>query len=238
MKLSFENHKLDALMITIGIIILGFCIEGGLKSISGNSRVVNVKGLSEMEVKANKVTWPITMKFVGNDLESIYSQVSNSNSVVREFLTSHGIKTSEITDNAPTITDKMAEVYNENQSSQNRYTVTNVVTVSTNHVDLVRALMSKQSELLRKGVAISGGNYENPVVYEYTDLNKIKPRMIEEATKSARAAAEKFAKDSESDLGKIKNASQGLFSIDDRDVNTPFIKKVRVVTTVDYYLND
>ena len=71
-----------------------------------------------------------------------------------------------------------------------------------------------------------------------TGLNKIKPQMIEEATINARAVAEKFAKDSQSKLGKIRNASQGVFSINDRDENTPYIKKVRVVSTIDFALED
>ena len=98
--------------------------------------------------------------------------------------------------------------------------------------------MSRQGELLTQGVAVSATDYQNQITYDYTDLNKIKPKMIEEATKNAREAADKFAKDSESHLGKIKDASQGQFSIEDRDANTPFIKEVRVVSTIDYYLKD
>jgi hypothetical protein len=88
--------------------------------------------------------------------------------------------------------------------------------------------------LIDMGIVINN-NYAS---YEFTGLNNIKPQMIENATKNARAAAEKFAKDSESKLGKIRNASQGVFSIDYRDENTPHIKKVRVVTTVDFALED
>ena len=62
--------------------------------------------------------------------------------------------------------------------------------------------------------------------------------MIEEATKNAREVAEKFAKDSDSRVGKIKSAKQGVFSITDRDQNTPFVKNVRVVTTIDYFIKD
>ena len=90
--------------------------------------------------------------------------------------------------------------------------------------------------LLKQGIAITGGDYKYNVSYEFPGLNEVKPRMIEEATKNARAAAEKFAKDSDSELGKIRNASQGQFSISDRDAYTPYIKSVRVVTTVNYYL--
>ena len=112
-----------------------------------------------------------------------------------------------------------------------------VIIVCTSDVDEVLALMSRQSELLKKGIVTAGGNqWENPVEFKYEGLNGIKPEMIEEATKNAREAAEKFAKDSESRLGKIKTANQGTFTIADRDSNTPHIKKVRVVTSVIYYL--
>ena len=82
------------------------------------------------------------------------------------------------------------------------------------------------------------GNYHSQTEYIFTRLNEVKPEMIEEATRKAREVAEKFASDSQSKLGKIKNASQGQFSIYARDKNNPHIKKVRVVSTVQYYLSD
>lgn len=97
--------------------------------------------------------------------------------------------------------------------------------------------MSRVGELLKQGIAISAGDYGSQVEYEFTSLNKIKPAMIEEATRNAREAAAKFASDSGSELGKIKNATQGLFSIENRDQYTPYLKKVRVVTSIDYYLD-
>jgi hypothetical protein len=93
-------------------------------------------------------------------------------------------------------------------------------------------------ELGKQGIAISGGDYQSKPVFIFKKLNELKPVMIEEATKNARAVAEKFARDSNSKLGKIKSASQGEFSIEDRDSNTPYIKQVRVVSTVEYYLSD
>ena len=125
-----------------------------------------------------------------------------------------------------------------NQETSYRYNVTSVITVTSDKVDLIRSLISSQGELLKQGVAVTSGDYRYNVQYEYTGLNKIKPQMIEEATKNARQAAEKFAEDSDSKLGKIRKAYQGQFSITDRDDNTPYIKKVRVVTSVDYSLED
>ena len=130
-----------------------------------------------------------------------------------------------------------AERYSSNQSPY-RYNVTSVITVTSSQVDKIRKLISEQGSLLQQGIALTGGDYRYNVTYEYTDLNKIKPQMIEEATRNAREAAQKFATDSDSKLGKIKSARQGQFEITDRDANTPYIKKVRVVTGLDYYLED
>ena len=233
-----KNYKIiSAALLMVGLIIVGVCIKSGLNSMADNSRGVNVKGLAEMEVKANKVTWPVSYKIVGNDLESIYQQVNQNNRIVKNFLISKGISNSEISVNAPQIVDKAADVYGNNEYKE-RYNVTSVMTVSTNKVDLVRKLMSQQADLLKQDVAITANDYNNTVIYAFTNLNKVKPKMIEQATKNARMAAEKFAKDSESDLGKIKSADQGQISIEDRDANTPFIKKVRVVTSIVYYLKD
>ena len=102
----------------------------------------------------------------------------------------------------------------------------------------MRSLIAEQGELLNKGIAIVSGEYDARVDYLFTGLNDLKPDMIAEATRNARQAAEQFANDSESKLGKIRSASQGQFSIEDRDAYTPYLKKVRVVTSVVYYLKD
>ena len=233
-----KNYRIvSAALLMVGLIVVGVCIKSGLNSMADNSRLVNVKGLAEMEVKADKVTWPVSFKIVGNDLGSIYQNVNKNNRIVKNFLISKGISAEEISVNAPQIVDKAADVYG-NSDYKERYNVTSVMTVSTGKVDLVRQLMSQQADLLKQGVAITANDYSSSVIYAFTKLNSVKPKMIEQATKNARTAAEKFAKDSESDLGKIKSADQGQISIEDRDANTPFIKKVRVVTSIVYYLKD
>ena len=151
------------------------------------------------------------------------------------FLENNGIEKEEISIAPPEVIDMQAERYVDRNVAY-RYNATSVITVTSKNVDRVRKLMSGQAELLKQGIAITGGDYKYNVSYEFTGLNEVKPKMIEEATKNARAAAEKFAKDSDSELGKIRNASQGQFSISDRDAYTPYIKSVRVVTTVNYYL--
>lgn len=227
----------SGLFIMIGLIVLGFMIPKAVEKNRSYDRTVNVKGLCEKEVKADKVIWPIAYKVMADDIQSIYSQTERGNEIIVEYLKSGGINVEEMTVSVPQISDNLANEYGSSSRAY-RYIAKNVVTVYTDKVDEVLALMSRQSELLKKGIVTQGESWENPVEFKYEGLNEIKPEMIEEATKNARQAAQKFAKDSESVLGKIKTANQGTFTIEDRDSNTPYIKKVRVVTSVTYYLEN
>lgn len=220
-----------------GLIVLGMMIPRAVSKYRSFDRTVNVKGLCEKEVMADKVIWPVVYKVMANDIQSVYDQTDGNNAVILSFLESGGIADSEITVSVPSISDKFANEYGSNDRAY-RYIATSVITVCTDKVDEVLALMSRQAELLKKGIVTGGNNWENPVEFKYEGLNDIKPQMIEEATRNAREAAQKFAKDSDSRLGKIRTASQGTFTIENRDSNTPYIKKVRVVTSVTYYLKN
>lgn len=226
-----------ALLVGLGIFGAGWMMKAGIDNFSNRDRVVTTRGLCEKEVKANKVTWPIVTKELGNDLPAIYQKIESSNAAILAFLKSNGISEDEISVNAPQVYDQAAERYG-NQNVTYRYSVTNVVVVTSEKVEQVRNLIKKQTDLMKQGVAIVAGDYNYTTRYEYTDLNSIKPEMVAEATANAREAADKFATDSHSDLGKIKTASQGQFSIEDRDQYTPYIKTVRVVTSITYYLED
>ena len=195
-------------------------------------RQVTVKGLAEKEVPANRVTWPIQYSVAGDDLLALYDRVTSNNEIIIKFLTDNGIERSEISVNPPDTYNAATNQYSSGNFRYN-YSLSCNVTVTTDKVDKVRQLLNRQSELLKEGIPYSN-SYIN---YEYTGLNDIKPEMIAEATKNARAAAAQFAEDSGSDVGKMKTASQGQFSIEDVN-STPWIKKVRVVTTIVYYLED
>ena len=227
----------SGLSIMVGLVILGVMIPTAVMKYRSFDRTVNVKGLCEKEVRADKVIWPIVYKVMSDNVQSIYSQTDVSNAVIVDFLLAGGVTQDEITVSVPQISDKLANEYGDNNRAF-RYIAKNVVTVCTSDVDKVLALMSSQADLLKKGVVVAGNDWENPVEFKYEGLNEIKPQMIEEATRNARETAQKFAQDSDSSLGKIKTANQGTFTIEDRDSNTPYIKRVRVVTSVTYYLKN
>lgn len=233
-----KSKIIAAFLIMCGLFGMGFLLKMGIDDFAKKDNYVSVKGLAEREVMADKVTWPITLKDVGNDLPDLYETMTTKTNKVISFLKKNGIEESEISSSATSVYDRQAERY-VSDYVHTRYQVSKVITVSTNKVDLVRKLLSSQEELLKQGVAIAvGESWEgNATKFEFTGLNELKPQMIEEATQNARVVAEKFASDSKSNLGGIKYANQGQFSIYDRDDNTPYIKTVRVVTTIDYYLN-
>lgn len=224
--------------ICMGLALLGFLIAGSITKIKALNRTVGVKGLSEREVPANIAIWPIKFREADNDLNNLFSTIQRNNAIIIEFLKRHGFKENEILTAAPAVMDRQAQEYAESDRSKYRYSGSSTISVYTENVALVRNTMQKLVELGKVGIAISGETYESKTQFIFTKLNEIKPGMIEEATKNAREVAEKFAQDSKSKLGKIKSASQGQFSIEDRDSNTPYIKKVRVVSTVEYYLTD
>ena len=227
----------EALVLAIAILGLGAFLYCAMMHTKDRDRVVSVRGLSEREVKADFVIWPIVYKEVGNDLSAIYDAVQAKNATLGKFLRGNGVADSEISWSAPEIEDVQGERYGDNKRPF-RYIATVVTTVASKNVDRVREIMGKQGDLLKQGIAFSGDDYRYRKIYSFNGLNEIKPAMIDEANKNARAAGEKFAADSDSKLGKIKTASQGQFSISDRDENTPYIKNVRVVTNVQYFLED
>lgn len=229
--------------------ILGVCIVLGLGSLGyllGKAaiefkeyeRTVTVKGLSERELPANVVIWPIAFTEAGNDLGELYSSIEASKRKIEAFLMDNGVDASAISYSLPSITDKSAQQYGNGGRPEFRYTAIQTVTVFSSRVALVREAMNSLSELGKSGIAFTGRDYQNQIEYLFTELNQVKPEMVQEATAKAREVALKFAQDSNSRLGKIKRASQGQFSIAPRDKNSPHLKKIRVVSTVEYYLSD
>ena len=227
----------ESLVLAIAILGLGAFLYCAMMHTKDRERIVSVKGLSERVVKADFVIWPIVYKELGNDLSAIYETVQTKNATLEKFLRDNGIDESEISRSSTDIVDAQSELYNNDRRAF-RYVATVVLTVASKDVDKVRKLMGRQGELLKQGIAFSEGDYRYRKVYSFNGLNEIKPEMIDEANKNARVTAEKFALDSDSKLGKIKTATLGQFSIEDRDENTPYIKKVRVVTSVQYFLED
>lgn len=234
--MKLNDKQTAAAIIAVGMAFMGMTIRNGIVTFKDRDRTVAVKGLCEREVKADKVTWSLTYKEIGNDPSTMYDLLEQKNRKVVAFLKSAGIKDDEISINPAEIADRQADNYG-NEIMNYRYKAKSVITVTSNNIDQVRQLMRRQAELMKQGIAIVSEEYSNNVTYEFTGLNRIKPEMVQEATKNARATAQKFADDSGSKLGDIRSAQQGQFSIENRDNNTPYIKRIRVVNTMEYALD-
>lgn len=236
------QHQTRSAFILGGFISLGLIVSAWLMASSAiqfkeYERVVKVKGLSEREVPADVAVWPIRFVAASNNLSELYQSMNTSAEAVQDFLIAQGFEKSEITTAAPLVTDKYAERYGD-QNANLRYSALQTITVYTNQVDLVRNSQLGLADLGKQGIAFSGDEYSQRITYMFTQLNDLKPALIEESVQNARISAQQFAADSDSKLGKLRIASQGQISIQDRDDNTPYLKKIRVVSTVEYYLVD
>ncbi|MGI6595704.1 MAG: SIMPL domain-containing protein [Candidatus Ratteibacteria bacterium] len=227
------------LCIGLGIAVAGIFLGVSLKASRRPQSVVSVRGLAERDVDADLVIWPIAFQETSNDLTILYKRITDKRKIVTDFLTDAGFKPEEISYSAPSIFDLQTMAYsNEYVKDKPRYKADAKVMLRSTNVSLVKKAIEQSGSLVGKGIVLGASDWGNMTQYLFKGLNDIKPEMIEEATKNARAAAEKFAQDSGSKIGKISTASQGLFDITDRDQGTPEKKTVRVVTYVTYFLVD
>ena len=235
---SIGSALVLGLLLAVGLSGLGFQVGKSMVAFKALERTVTVKGLSEREVNADIAIWPITFNEADNDLNRLYASLQKKNSLIAAFITAQGFPETALSVSPPGIVDKQAQGYSGSQDIRFRYSAQSTITVYTEDVARVLEARKRLVELGKEGIAFTGQGYQTQTEFLFTGLNRIKPEMIQEATRNAREVAEKFASDSQSRLGKIKQASQGQFSINNRDSNTPHIKKVRVVSTITYYLAD
>ena len=226
-----NNKILPAAIVALGIALAGVMVYFGVHEFANKDRAVTVKGLSTREVKSDYVVWPLSFSVDGNDLKQLHQATAETTEMVKAFLRSKGFTDVEMSMGDMNINNNWAGYYE--RRPEYRYSINATLVISTKDVDKVINNQGCQSELLAKGVVLN--SYQWNISYQYNGLNELKPEMIEEATMNARAVAQKFADDSRSRLGGIRSASQGQFSIESDD-NHPWMKRVRVVTTIDYYL--
>lgn len=222
-------------LLAVGMVWSGSYLKQAAQVWESSSRVVTVKGLAEREVKADLALWPLHFSVNANQLTGLHEALANDERKIRAFLTAQGFPADQVSVTSPQVTDLYANSYNA-QRPDERYRAEATVLVRSPKVDLVKQSASLTGELVREGILLSA-DYAYRTEFLFTGLEAIKPDMIAAATADARRAAQQFAEDSGSMVGHIKHASQGYFSISDLDSYTPDIKKVRVVTTIDYTLS-
>ena len=229
-----SGSVLAAVLLAGALVFIGFSLKTGLLEFRGADRIVSVKGLAERELPADLALWPINFSVAGDSLDRLQADVEHQQGLVRSFLLLKRFEEQDIQLSMPKIVDQHANSYGANLPPE-RYRAEVTVLVRTADVNGVKAGMQTVGELVKSGVALTQ-SYEFQPTFLFTQLDSIKPDMIADATRDARAAADQFARDSGTSVGAIRRASQGYFSIDDVDPFTPEIKRVRVVTNIDYSL--
>ncbi len=227
-----------SIALVAGLFLLGQQLHRGIVEFKERDRVVTVKGLAEREVAADVAIWPLRFVDAGDDYSALYRSLEEKTARIVTFLREAGFADDDVTVSPPAVVDKLAQRYGSPGDVGLRYTASRTITVYTGDVDRVRDTMDRLEELGREGIVFETDHHQARPQFLFTGLNDIKPAMIEEATLAAREVARKFAEDSQSRVGRIRRARQGQFTITDRDASTPHVKKVRVVSTIDYYLAD
>jgi uncharacterized protein len=222
-------------LISLGLTAAGFFIGQGISGRNSGQRTISVKGLSEREVPASVATWTVDYSATGNDLAEINQKLADSTKAVLAFLKGAGFEETDMAVQPPSIHDTSMDVRDKDSPPPpERYRSSQAVLLRTAKVDAIKPALASASNLMMSGVLLSGKAKPD---YIFNKLNDIKPGMIQEATKNARIAAEQFSRDSQTALGKLRNASQGWFQVEDRDAATPERKIVRVVVDVAYEVN-
>lgn len=234
-------------VIVMGLIINGLILGRSLERFRNEDRTISVKGFSEREVKSDLAVWTIKTRIAENDLSVGTKAIDESKNKVIAFLLENGISKEEIIQKDLIVNDKKAQEYgNPNDNNSFRFIIDNIIQVRSNQVENIEKVSRMTDELLKRGVLVSNRNeYQGAVRYYYTKLNEIKPEMLTDATKNAKNAALQFAAESNTKIGKLKRANQGLFTVLDRDESlsgrseyvsgvNDLVKKVRVVVSVEY----
>ena len=239
MAVSRNSLLAASALLSIGLIGGGYLLGDGLRRAKMAERSVTVRGLAERNVTADLATWTVVFSETGTELGPVQESIDQKSQAVRTFLAQAGFPASAVNDTGASVNQ-----FFDSNRQQNVVTVRRRLQLRTADVMRARAAFARQADLIRAGVALEEGS---GVVYSFTKLNDIKPQMIAEGTKSARAAAQQFASDSGTGVGGIKSASQGYFSIGARDgdvdgegggnASASPLQKVRVVTTVEFFLN-
>lgn len=225
---------LAAALVALGLVLAGWFAAGGMERLRTADRFVTVKGSAEKIVEADRVVWPLPHSVGGDDLAQVQRQLEANTATIRQFFVDAGFNADEIVVSPPRLEDRWAYAYGDSRPPE-RYRYSTTVSLRTDDVPKALDVLRRSGELVARGVLIGEGSAPE---FDYTRLNDIKPALIAEATAAARDSAVQFAKDSNSRLGGIRSANQGVVSITDRDQSSPQVKRVRVVTTVEYFLRD
>jgi len=235
--MNTNRNWILGLSFIVGMAVFALLAGHTIRSVKRMEEFVTVKGLSEREVPADLAIWPVAFTVSENDLTQLQGLIQNARKTVYQFLTESGFEQSEISNAPPQITDAQAASGGLDVSKRPaRYRANITVLLRSAKVAKVKSAMETCDKLVQQGIVLSGSDYTSKPQFLFTGLNQIKPDMIQEANRNARKAAEKFAADSNSPVGTIRHAIQGTFEVNDVDSSSPDRKIVRVVTTVDFYL--
>lgn len=233
---------ISAFLIAIGIAGAGWLVGQSLVESRQPLRTVTVKGLSEKYVSANLGFWPIKFVATGATLEDARKSLETSEKNIRNVLTTAGFSDADMNVQNIMVEDRLAGYNAANTPDAARFVLTEEFLLTSENVEALSLAARNMGEFIRRGVVFSSDSYNSGPSFSFTDINNLKSEMLAEATQRARESAEQFAKEANTTVATIQTANQGVFEIlaaveiPDQRAEKQIEKKVRVVTTITYFL--
>jgi uncharacterized protein len=218
---DFMKNSLSAIIIGLAIVLSALFISNAYKNKYHADDSITVTGLGKKDFVSDLIVWNANFSRNEKDMKTAYDGLKKDKDIVANFLISKGVKPEEMVFSSINIDREYDNISDKNGIRQKvfkGYKLTQSIDIQSNDVDRIERISREVTELINIGVEL----YSSFPRFYYTKLADLKVEMIAAATKDARIRAERIAENSKAELGKLKNASMGIFQITGQNSDEDF----------------
>ena len=228
-------------LLALGLVISTYLVTNVARDLLMARQIIKVRGYAEIPVESDLAIWHITVKANDRNMAKAYPILAAHRKKVIAFLKENGVKPEEIKIISVQVREHKKRTENGYETSEiAAFQLSQDITVKSKDVHNISKISTAISDLLGEGVALKT---EMPSYY-YTRVNELKSTLLVEATTDARLRAKTLAEGSDVNLGPLRAARQGIFSVRSADASSiaekaaddvaSIPKKITAVVTVDY----
>ncbi len=229
------------LFLGLAIVISAYLVTDTLRDIKLANQIIKVRGYSETQVESDLAIWNITITTRQAVRADAYDELANHRKRVKEYLIEKGVTDDEINMQSVYVYQQMKRTDTGRETSEiEAYEITQNIEVKSGDVYNLQSISTEISDLIGEGINVQA----NMPRYYYTGVNDLKSQLLIDATKDARERAKTLAEGSGVNLGVLRAARQGVFSVRSGDSSSiseevsddvsSIDKKITAVVTVDY----
>ncbi len=227
--------------LAIGIIISSFLVARTVEKIKIQNQRIQIKGFAEQKITSDLVVWQSRITARSPNLITAYNKLKQDLQKVLTYLELKGIDRKDLeVSSVSTIIQYQLTDEGVATNIIEGYVLDQNISITSPKVSEISAIANESTSLIEEGIEFASYNPQ----YYYTKLDDLKIQLLGEATKNAKLRAEELAKNSGSEVGTLKYASQGVFQItpvNSTDVSDYGIydtstidKSIKAVVTIEY----